>query len=90
MFNIIYFYTKCENFGVKNSMKILVQRNWPEKDYMLQFPKKLKLCTKLFLRKYMKKFRSKFIFNSFCLLFVSFIICLRLTTKLSSATGTSH
>ena len=45
MGNIIYFYTKCEHFGVKRSK----QRKLPEKDYMLQFLKKLKLCTKLFL-----------------------------------------
>ena len=90
MGNAMYFYIKCGYFGDKRLMAILVQRKLHEKDYILQFLKKLKLCTKLVLRQYMKVFASKFICHNFCLLFILSIIYLKSTAKLSSATGTSH
>ena len=58
---------------------------------MLQYFKKLKLCTKLVPRQYMKIFTSKFICNNLCLVFGSFIIYLQSSTnKVYSTSGTLH
>lgn len=48
---------------------------------MLQFLTKLKLCTKLVSRQYMKAFASKFIYNN---------LCLFLNATVFSTTGASH
>ena len=55
---------------------ILKQIKLAEYNYMLQFLKKLKLCTKLVSRQYMKVLTSKLIYNNLYLLFVIFIIYL--------------
>ena len=56
---------------------------------MLQFIEKLKLCTKVVPRQYIKVFTSNLICSNFYLLFVVFIIYLQSSTKVFSTTETT-
>ena len=55
-----------------------------------QVLKKLNLCTKLFLRQYIKVFTSKSICINLYLLFITSITYLQSTTKVFFTTGISY
>ena len=57
---------------------------------MLQFLDQLKLCTKLVSRQYIQVFSSKFTWKNVCLSFVIFTFYLQSSTKVFSASRTSH
>ena len=57
---------------------------------MLQFIDQLKLCTKLVSRQYIQVFSSKFTWKNVCLSFVIFTFYLQSSTKVFSASRTSH
>ena len=57
---------------------------------MLQFLDQLKLCTKLVSRQYIQVFSSKFTWKNVCLSFVIFTFYLQSSTKVFSASTSSH
>ena len=57
---------------------------------MLQFLDQLKLCTKLVSRQYIQVFSSKFTWKNVCLSFAIFTFYLQSSTKVFSASRTSH